>query len=251
MSGLRKIFRLTLLIGHLFTGLIVVIIAFSPWWRHHLPANLPNRLLIWWNRALCRRLHLQLSYHGNLANPPCLLAVNHIAWLDIFVLLPLAPMTFVSKHEIAQWPVIGWLAQRAGTLFVQRGFNAMAVATEGMARVLTAGAYVAFFPEGTATDGTSVKRFHARMFQAAITADVMVQPVALRYPHGNGVSQIVPYIGDDTFLSNTWRLLGETEIAVEIWLCPPISATGKTRRELADYAQRQVTQIVCKSEISI
>ncbi|OQW95183.1 MAG: hypothetical protein BWK79_03325 [Beggiatoa sp. IS2] len=248
MKLLYKIFRLILLVGHLLSGLVLTFIAFSPLWRS---THFPNRVVIWWSRTLCQCLHLQIRCYGDIATPPCLLVANHITWLDVFVLLRLSPITFVSKHEISSWPIIGWLARRVGTLFVRRGFDVMSVVTEEMATVLTNGAYVALFPEGTTTDGTAVKRFHARMFQAAITANVTVQPIALRYPRGTGVSKIVPYVGDDTFLSNTWRLVGETAIPVEIWFCPLINANGKTRRELADYAQMHITQVLTQSKADI
>ena len=49
-----------------------------------------------------------------------LLVSNHLGYLDIFVLASLAPVVFVSKSEIKFWPVVGWLTQMGGTLFVDR-----------------------------------------------------------------------------------------------------------------------------------
>ena len=46
---------------------------------------------------------------------------NHISWVDIFVINALAPAAFVSKAEVRNWPVIGWLAARNDTIFLRRG----------------------------------------------------------------------------------------------------------------------------------
>jgi 1-acyl-sn-glycerol-3-phosphate acyltransferase len=72
------------------------------------------------------------------------------------------------------------------------------------------------FPEGTSTTGATVRRFHPRLFQAAILARVPVQAIALRYPQGGGINPAVPFVGDDELLPHLWRLLGETDLVVEL-----------------------------------
>src|SRR5260370_15925545 len=49
-----------------------------------------------------------------------LLVSNHLSYVDILVLLSLAPAVFVSKSEVKSWPVMGWLAQLGGTVFIDR-----------------------------------------------------------------------------------------------------------------------------------
>src|SRR5882672_2957888 len=49
-----------------------------------------------------------------------LLVSNHLSYLDILVLGSVAPATFVAKREVRDWPVFGWFARLAGTLFVHR-----------------------------------------------------------------------------------------------------------------------------------
>jgi hypothetical protein len=46
---------------------------------------------------------------------------NHISFVDIFLINALLPSAFVAKSEVARWPLIGWLARRNGTVFIERG----------------------------------------------------------------------------------------------------------------------------------
>ncbi|MBC7141417.1 MAG: 1-acyl-sn-glycerol-3-phosphate acyltransferase, partial [Rhodobacteraceae bacterium] len=45
---------------------------------------------------------------------------NHASWLDIFSLNACQTVYFVSKSEVAGWPLIGWLARATGTAFIAR-----------------------------------------------------------------------------------------------------------------------------------
>lgn len=241
----RQLFRLTLLLGHLCFGLLLALIVFSPWLRSRLPVHWPEKVAIRWSRALCYFLHLTIKYHGTPASRGTLLVANHISWLDIFALLSLSHVVFVAKQEIEHWPFLGWLARRAGTLFIRRGrFEATTLANREIVDALAQGTSILFFPEGKATDGTHVHHFHARLFQAAIQAQVPVQPIALRYPQGQGLSTVAPYADDISFLAHVWRLVGEKELLIEIWFCPPLESTNKKRRDLADEAYQQITNIL-------
>ena len=55
--------------------------------------------------------------------PNALLVANHVSWLDIPVLGSRARIDFLSKADIKAWPLIGWMAETLGTLFVARGAN--------------------------------------------------------------------------------------------------------------------------------
>lgn len=245
LRWLRRGLRLILLIGHVMVGIILSLILFSPLWCSKFPKHWLSMLVSGWSRALCRICGLQVQCYGKRTSGPTLFVANHISWLDIFALSSTFSAIFISKQEVKKWPVLGWLAHRVGTLFIRRGqFEASTLASNAIVNSLFNHSNVLFFPEGTCTDGTYVKRFHARMFQAAIETGVPVQPIALRYPQGSGVSSVVPFIGDETFLANLWRILGEKKLCIDVWFCPPVLARDKKRRELADYAQAQVSNVL-------
>src|SRR5690606_2429075 len=125
--------------------------------------------------------------------------------------------SFVAKSEIDRWPLVGWLAACAGTIFHRRGNTASLNLV--MARVverLRAGSPVGVFPEGGSGHGRRVGTFHARIFQTALDANVPVQPVALRYGDGGRQDPRVPFAAGEKFLPNFLRLLGGPPMAAEV-----------------------------------
>jgi 1-acyl-sn-glycerol-3-phosphate acyltransferase len=106
---------------------------------------------------------------------------NHVSWLDIPCLLALIDATFVAKDEVARWPLVGDLAVQVDTIFFPRGEGQAQAAAERMMWHLVRRRSVMFFPEGTTTDGTTVRHFHSRLFQAATRTGTSVQPIAIRY----------------------------------------------------------------------
>ncbi len=243
MKLLRRLLKLSLLMSHVLIGLLLSWLLFSPRWS--LSIGWSSAIVRGWSRQLCRIVGLQIRCYGDVATTPTLFVANHISWLDIFALLATFPVIFVSKQEVAKWPVLGRLARQVGTLFIQRGqFQAATTTAHEMIQALSNHRSVLFFPEGTSTEGMSVKRFHARLFQAAIQTGVPVQPIALRYPQGNSLNQIIPYVGDDIFIQHVWRVLGEEIFTVELWFGSPIPTYHRERRELAHYARQQILTLL-------
>jgi 1-acyl-sn-glycerol-3-phosphate acyltransferase len=52
-----------------------------------------------------------------------LFVANHVSWMDIELMHAERVVGFVAKSEISRWPLIGWLARRAGTIYHRRGSN--------------------------------------------------------------------------------------------------------------------------------
>ncbi len=244
MSWLLRFIRIPLLLIHIILGFILSFLAYAPWLNPYLPKFLPAWIVTTWSRVLILICGIRIRYHGQRENAPILFISNHISWLDIFCLLGTFHVIFVSKQEVRDWTAVGWLATRVGTLYLKRGNNAMQIANNEMVSLLNAGQNVLLFPEGTTTDGVGVKRFFARMFQAAIDTHVPIQPIALRYTENQQLSQTAPFIDDDTFIAHVWRLFGKRGITLDIHYCPIIDSTGKTRRELSDAAYHAIQQYI-------
>ncbi len=219
LKGYLKLLRLIL---HLLGGLFLALL-FLRQGIHQQPRA--ERLFLNWNRKLCTLFHAQISCHGKMQDEATLYVMNHISWFDIPLLASQQPLHFLSKSEVANWPLIGWLTRRSGTLFIERGVHG--AAQKSIAEIvhcLQQGGSVVFFPEGTTTDGSSVKRFHSRLFQAAIDAGVKVQPIALRYPYHNGINPYVPYIEQMTFMQSVLGLMHSETLQVELSFLPAIDA---------------------------
>jgi 1-acyl-sn-glycerol-3-phosphate acyltransferase len=149
-------------------------------------------------------------------------------------------LSFLSKAEVRTWPVAGWLAAKAGSLFIRRGSGDSQLIRKQMTRHLEQHHPLLMFPEGTTTDGRSLRTFHGRLLASAIDADVSLQPVAIRYLRDGQVDSLAPFIGDDDLLSHLMRLFANDQGDVEIHLLKPIACAGQERAALAYQAQQAV-----------
>lgn len=202
----------------------------------------PNgiRVIRRWHARACRAHGLTVTAHGTPASG-ALYACNHISWLDIPLLgSQIDGVRFLSKSEVRGWPVIGWLAGKSATLFIQRG-NGQQDATRQIADALRDGHGVMLFAEGTTTNGLTLRRFHARLLQAAIEAGAPVQPVAIRYLDADGQpNPRVAYVDDESFMDTFWRIVAEEGLRAEVHFLPPITPDGLSRSEIATRAHRAV-----------
>jgi len=192
-----------------------------------------------WCIYICAILGVRIRQQGTPLSVPGLIVSNHVSWLDIIVLGALGPFGFVSKYEVAEWPVVGYLASQTGTLFLRRGDReSTRLIASDMTSRLKNGHFLIFFPEGTSSPGTRVLRFHARLFQPALDAGVEVQAVAVAYR--DEARSVAPFIGDDEFLPHLWRVMALTEIPVDVLFCEPLKTERQDRKTLSELTHRQV-----------
>ncbi|MCL9799094.1 lysophospholipid acyltransferase family protein [Pseudomonas sp. AKS31] len=197
-----------------------------------------------WSRFFMARLSNALPFrvtvHGELPKQPMLWVSNHVSWTDIPLLGMLTPLSFLSKAEVRTWPVAGWLAAKAGSLFIRRGSGDSQLIRKQMTRHLQTDHSLLMFPEGTTTDGRSLRTFHGRLLAAAIDSEVMLQPVAIRYLRDGEIDALAPFIGDDDLLSHLMRLFSNDCGDVEVHLLKPLACQGRERAALAFEAQQAV-----------
>lgn len=168
-----------------------------------------------------------------------LLVANHVSWLDIHLVHSLLPARFVSKAEVRGWPVIGWMAEAAGTLFLERSRKSDAARMNAvMAGHLKDGDCLALFPEGTTTDGGRLLPFYPSLFQPAVQAGARVWPAVIRYLRPDGTPCVEAAYYDDISLgASVNRILHQPEIIAEIEFLPAIASADLNRRELARQAE--------------
>lgn len=233
----RRLFRLARLLLHVMAGILQAAVMF----QFYSPAK-RDQVISDWSAKLLRILGVTLKA----GNPPefghgALLVANHVSWLDIFVIHAARRVHFVSKHEIRSWPVAGWLAHRAGTLFIQRAKkHDTARINNEMHALLQDGAWVAVFPEGTSSDGRQLRRFMPSLFQPAVKENLPVVPAGIRYqtPEGNHC-QAAAYIDEMTFGKSLWQIAGEAEIVARLDFCMPLK--NSDRRALAEAAHCEIS----------
>jgi 1-acyl-sn-glycerol-3-phosphate acyltransferase len=238
--NIRLAWRLARLVLHLLQGLATCALVF-PWTG----VALRERMVRGWSARLLRICRVEVVRQDRAAPlQHALIVSNHISWLDIFVINSVHPCRFVAKAEIRAWPVLGWLAAQAGTVFIARGNRRhLRHIFRGLVDALAQRQRVAFFPEGTTASQGSLLSFHANLFEAAIDAGVAVQPCALAYvDRAGGWHAAVDYVGDTTFVDSILRILGGEPVIARLGCLAPIAAAGAHRRELARAAHDAIAE---------
>lgn len=190
-------------------------------------------------------MHVRVHRQGT---PPHggLLVSNHLGYLDVVVYGSLIEGTFLSKAEVAQWPLLGPLTRAAGTLFVERGSaRSTAAANRRIAELLEQERQVLIFPEGTSSDGQNVMPFQSPFFDAPQRTGARVWPAAIAYRAKlaqGSVANRICYWGDMVIGPHLFGLLCVREIeATVVFSDQSIPVTD--RRTGAAQAHAAVSQL--------
>lgn len=248
MPYLRFIFRLTVLLCAMVLILPLVLLTIL------IAQKINNRLLNknilnLWSHLLCRICGLKVVKKGDTYHQPVLVVANHISWLDIPVIHSYMLVGFVAKAEIAEWPIMGWIVKIGETLFIKRGQQASRKRVlQTIDTRLSEGRSVALFPEGKATDGEQLGRFHRQLMQAAIETQVPIQAIAIKYIKRNGQrNKSIGFKADETFIQNVFRVLSLPSSTVELNFCQEVSTTNKSARETSIITRNQVSKVLAEN----
>ena len=177
-----------------------------------------------------------------------MLAPNHVSYLDILVISSISPTVFVARAEVKGWPLFGWFAQRAGTLFLRREVRGdVAKVGSELAPVIEQGLNLVVFLEGTSTDGTGVRAFRSSMLAPAVREGWPVCPVALHYevPPGHDASVEVAWWGTMPFLPHLVGLAGLRWVRADVKVGSLIRGASD-RKALARALQGEVEAMLRK-----
>jgi 1-acyl-sn-glycerol-3-phosphate acyltransferase len=195
-------------------------------------------------RRLLGAVGIDVRARGHIPAPgtPLLLVANHISWLDTYALNTVSAARFVAKSEVHGWPIVGTIAARFGTFFLERGrYRAAARTVAALADTLRAAQPVAAFPEGTTSYGECVRHFYPAMFQAAVLSGARVQPVAIRYRGADGAAtEAAAYVGDMSLFESLRMLLRQQRLIADLVFCAPLDAAGRSRKDLAIEARAAI-----------
>ena len=205
-------------------------------------------------RAL-RGLGVEVSVAGDFPERGALIS-NHLSYVDIVTFAALHPCVFVSKAEIAEVPVLGWMTTMAGTVYVARGRGGSAIkARQGMQAALDAGLPVVFFPEGTTTNGSQMLKFHSGLIAQVMESNAPITAAHIRYAltEENGLNAADGVCwGDDTKMrSHIFRFLGLRGVRAEVRFAErPIafSADVLHRKQAAAEARAAVAALAAARE---
>ncbi len=172
---------------------------------------------------------------------------NHASWLDVFSLNAVQPITFVSKAEVRNWPLIGVIARSAGTAFIERKTSDARRQKDIFLERITRGDKLLFFPEGTSTDGRRVLRFRSSLFAAFFEFDLIekmwIQPATVNYHAPDGEdARFYGWWGDMDFASHFAMVLAARRQGhIVIRFHPPI--------RVADVSGRKALAEMCETAV--
>lgn len=221
MKVLQRVWRGLRMVMHLLWGMVQLQRAGG--YREPFHPRVRATVQHWYGRLL-QMLDVEVEVIGELPHEhegAVLMIANHISWVDIPLIGALTPVNFLSKAEVKDWPLVGALAAHIGTLFISRGSGDTDHVMKAMADHLSRNLSVLFFPEGTTTDGSKVRRFHKKLFKVCEITPVRVCPLFIRYSAEGGVNPL-PFVGDVGFGSHLWQLLGHRRLKATVEVLPAV-----------------------------
>ncbi|HEX9948018.1 MAG TPA: lysophospholipid acyltransferase family protein [Allosphingosinicella sp.] len=232
-------FRLILRVLAMAAALLVCLPLHYSWrlLRRHSPW--PRRFL----SLVARAAGMRVRVIGVPLERDVLFLANHLSWLDILVLAGASGTAFVSKAEVAEVPVVGWLARLNNTVFVARSErSAVRGQADALRTALAGGQPVALFPEGTTEGGPDILPFRASLLASLFPPlpGVKVQPVAIDY---GSAAHDLAWVGDEPGLANVRKVLARpgTALVTLRFLAPADPASGD-RKQLARAARAEIVQ---------
>lgn len=246
----------------LITALALLTVALLPFQLIGLAFALQLRRTIphLYHRAICALIGVRIREIGHRSeDAPTLYLSNHVSWLDICVISALTPVVFVSKSEVAKWPVFGWLARLQRTIFIYRQARQQTgVATSEIGDRLLNGERVVLFAEGTSSDGIRILPFRSALIGAIHRAlagpshreSITVQPVSLAYvafnglPVGRAFRNRIAWYGSADLLPHLFGLISAGAVDVTVsWGDPTPVGLSADRKQVARNAERSVRRM--------
>jgi len=200
-----------------------------------------------WLQTACRRvlriLNVKVQTYGPIPSEG-LLVSNHLSYLDILVLSALTPSIFVAKREVKNWPIFGWFARMAGTLFTDRERRIqVAPLSRDLRAVLDRGGLVVLFPEGTSSDGRTVLPFKSALLEPTTTSSYRLSAGSIAYQleHGD-VGEEVCYWKDMTLIPHLLNLMSKSRIEALVRFSELRMRTGD-RKQAARQLHAEVSKL--------
>ena len=174
-----------------------------------------------WGKTLCAILRIRCDVLGPVPSDGVfLVASNHVSYVDILVLASLYPSLFLAKREIASWPLFGWIARGAGTIFVDRD-QAKDVVRAGreLSDRLELGLPLTIFPEGRSSPGVEILPFQPSLLEPAARAGVPCWAASISYETPGSPlppSRTICWYDSENLLTHFSRLIGLKRVVANV-----------------------------------
>lgn len=174
---------------------------------------------------------------------------NHVSWFDIPVLGGITGSAFVSRAEIGEMFVLGWMARLNRTVFTKREAKLnIAEQINALREALADTWSVVIFPEGTVTDGHSLLPFKTSMISVLEPPPpgMLVQPVVIDY---GPVAEWIAWLDQETGINNARRIFARPgSFPVNVYFLDPFDPHDYPgRKNIAAQARKQIEARLIKS----
>lgn len=205
-----------------------------------------QRCFAWWSRRMLGFFGVRLSVEGPLPQPPVILVANHLGYLDILALAAILPLRFLSKIEVASWPVLGLMTRSVGTVFIDRSnIKDLPRVTKEMEAVVNGGESLLFFPEGTSHNGEDLLPLRTPLLKLAVEKQFPVVPLGLHYSSTDlryPAYRDVCWWGNASFLPHFYRFCAIPTKRAYIHFYPE-SLYATDRKQFARQLHRVITSL--------
>ena len=195
-----------------------------------------------WVEDLTYSMNTELNVTGNIMSESGIFVSNHISWLDTIILSHIQPISFIARHDLEHWPLLGTFTKRMQSVYIDRQNKFHAYRSiPALEERLREGRSVHIFPESTTSDGSAVLPFYPMFFEAAVRTGKKVQAVAIQYTDGRGNRLVEPaYINDDHFFDTLERILRVKKVYAHCHFLEPLDASKLGRTELCRMTKNQI-----------
>lgn len=213
--------------------------------------------------VLCSLLRINVRVVGQPARERAVLYVcNHVSWADILVLGSLAPIAFVAKREVRDWPLVGKTAELQRTVFVDRQRrHKTGDAVDQIVDRLARGISVILFAEGTSSDGNRVLPFRSALIgsvedeaaHGGPAGEILLQPMAIAYTASHGIPMgrqhrpLVAWYGDLDFLPHIKDFIAKGAVDAVVSYGEPVPAAGMDRKAMTRKLEGDVRRLLAET----
>jgi 1-acyl-sn-glycerol-3-phosphate acyltransferase len=244
IAKVRMLFRLTSI------SLMTAVLALVRWAGAPLALASPRlerryrrRITQLWGRLMAILMGMRVHVEGKAPDPPFFLVSNHLSYVDTFLLVGLTGGTFISRADVAHWPLAGLVARTGNTIFIDRSrIRDTARVNELIRAELARGGGVILYAEAGTGPGDAVRPFKSSLLEPAAAQTIPVHYCAIRYatrPGALPASTAVVWHAPITFFAHALRLLELPGFDAYVAFGPePIAS--EDRKELAARLHREV-----------
>lgn len=244
-----------------------------------IPGHMKRRFpLIFW-RIVCWIMGIQIRTlghrEGHISSRQdgrrVIFVANHTSWIDILILGATLPTFFIAKTEVRSWPFIGFLTKLGRTIYITRNRNEAGQNVHDIRQQLHNGYNITFFPEGTTSDGKSVKPFLSSLFAIAKPIanhkkdleeplPLIVQPISVTYDRLEGLpvgkmrrTSVFSWFGDMYLVPHLWSLCKWRSMRASVFfhepLCPEDFSTRKALSTTSYNLVRRGNEALCQNRV--